>query len=241
MKRTRIALYDFVPYGAPELLEAGPTHLTRALTTATSGLVAAFALALCVSAWVAGHPGGRVVELNPGVFQLSPPPSILEHPPQQSAVLMPQITPPAGGVIVPVRDVVAPPDATFPSQIDLRTGPPSDTPTIGDGRIAPPPEPPAVTPGLNDFVYTDEAPAVVSRVIPAYPDLAREAGVDGVVRLRVLVGLDGRVKDVHVDSGSPLLQEAAVAAARQWVFTPALSSKHPVIVWVAIPVHFSLH
>jgi protein TonB len=62
-----------------------------------------------------------------------------------------------------------------------------------------------------------------------------------MVTLRVLVGLDGRVKDVSVDRGSPLLDAAAIAAARQWVFTPALSNGRPVMVWVAIPVRFSLH
>jgi len=39
----------------------------------------------------------------------------------------------------------------------------------------------------------------------------------------------------------PLLNDVALAAARRWVFTPALSNGKPVAVWTAIPFHFRLN
>jgi len=84
-------------------------------------------------------------------------------------------------------------------------------------------------------------PEPVTRVSPVYPDLAREAGVDGTVNVQALVGKDGKVKDVRVVKSIPMLDEAAKAAVRQWVFKPALSNNKPVAVWVGVPVKFSLH
>lgn len=93
----------------------------------------------------------------------------------------------------------------------------------------------------GDFVYTDELPAVVMRVAPEYPSLARDAGVEGTVVLWALVGLDGNVEDVRVHKSIPMLDGAALEAVQQWRFTPALANKHAVRVWVAVPVRFRLH
>ena len=49
MNRPRVSLYEFVPYGAPELLEVGESYLTRALATASSGLVVLFAIGVAGS------------------------------------------------------------------------------------------------------------------------------------------------------------------------------------------------
>jgi protein TonB len=237
MKRSRVTLYDFVPYGAPELLEVGEPYLTRAVTTATLGLVAAFALGLCISAWFTAHPGERTITLDP-TFRLEPPP-VLDPPPFRIPSL-PHVSQPFAGKPIPVPDVQATQDVLIPSQDELRQGSPADATANTGGDVAPIPAVEPV-PGVNDYVYYDEPPAVVTRVLPVYPDLAREAGVDGMVSLRVLVGRDGRVKDVRVDRSVPMLDEAAMAAVRQWVFTPALSNGRAVMVWVAVPVRFSLH
>jgi protein TonB len=71
--------------------------------------------------------------------------------------------------------------------------------------------------------------------------MAREAGVEGTVTLWALVDLDGSVKAVQVIRSVPLLDGAATAAVQRWRFTPALANGHPVRVWVAVPVRFSLH
>jgi len=96
-------------------------------------------------------------------------------------------------------------------------------------------------PKFGEYVYVEELPEAVTRVLPQYPDIAREAGVDGIVMVQALVGKDGGVKDTRVVNSIPMLDAAAVAAVKQWVFKPALSNNKPVAVWVAVPVKFSLH
>jgi len=75
---------------------------------------------------------------------------------------------------------------------------------------------------------------------PVYPDAAVQAGVHGVVILECLINPQGRVTDVKVLRGVPLLDEAAVAAARQWLYTPTLMDGVPVPVIMTVTVRFDL-
>jgi TonB family protein len=54
------------------------------------------------------------------------------------------------------------------------------------------------------------------------------------------VGTDGRVRRVQILESSVMFDSAAVQAARQWVYTPATSDGHPVVVWVRQAVSFVL-
>ena len=89
----------------------------------------------------------------------------------------------------------------------------------------------------------DQLPEPIRRVKPRYPELAYQAQVTGLVRVNLLVGKDGRVRDAVVDPKShvPMLDQAALEAARQWEFQPALVQGRPVAVWVALPFRFTLH
>ena len=100
--------------------------------------------------------------------------------------------------------------------------------------------PGGATPSGLQTAY-DVEPVIVSMEEPVYPDSAREKGVQGVVLVRVLVGEDGRVKDSLVIQSVPLLDEAAVAAARTAVFEPAMKDDRPVAVWMVIPIEYRLH
>jgi protein TonB len=236
VNRSRVALYEFMPYGAPELLEVGESHLTRALTTSSTSLCVLFALALGLSALAPHRAGPAPSSVIVDHFFLPPPPLDVPLIPRVPEL---QPAPPLHGVVPePVRDEIALPDASIPTQEQLSQQGQSERPLDGQSIAPPSVEKP---PSLDEFRLYDESPGVVTAVKPAYPDLAREAGVEGTVRLRVLVGTDGRVHDVHVDASVPLLDEAAVAAAGQWVFTPALANGHAVMVWIAIPIRFSLH
>lgn len=84
----------------------------------------------------------------------------------------------------------------------------------------------------------DEPPTPVSLVQPAYPEMAREAKIQGRVVLQVLVGADGRVKKVKVIRSIPYLEDASKNAVLRWVFKPALLKGHPVPAWVEVPVDF---
>jgi protein TonB len=78
---------------------------------------------------------------------------------------------------------------------------------------------------------------------PAYPPLMRRAGEEGRVLLRVLVTAEGTASEIRVigPSGSPLFDEAAVAAVRQWRFVPARRGETAVAEWAQVPIVFKLN
>lgn len=96
------------------------------------------------------------------------------------------------------------------------------------------------SPAPGEFVAFDELPVLLSHEQPAYPELAQEAGISGVVRVNVLVGKDGRVKRAIAVDGPELFRDAAVEAAKRARFKPALQGRNPVEVWVLIPFNFEL-
>jgi periplasmic protein TonB len=81
---------------------------------------------------------------------------------------------------------------------------------------------------------------LVNRVMPLYPPLARHARISGTVRLEGVISRDGRVVNLQVISGHPLLINAAVEAVRQWVYRPTLLNGQAVEVIAPIDVHFTL-
>ena len=167
----------------------------------------------------------------------APPPLTQNEPPPQVQIAQP-VAPPTVGVAVPVPDAEAPPEQTIASQEELQTATPG-VDTEDKIVVAPPTE--DEMPRLGEYVYTDELPVLITAVKPNYPDIARDAGVDGQVTVQALVGKDGHVKDAKVVKSIAMLDAAAVAAVKQFVFKPALANNRPVAVWVAVPVRFSLN
>ncbi|MET0645114.1 MAG: TonB family protein [Pyrinomonadaceae bacterium] len=78
----------------------------------------------------------------------------------------------------------------------------------------------------------------VSKPQPAYPPIAKAAGASGVVTVQILVDEEGNVISASAVSGHPLLQQAAVAAARQAKFSPTQLSGQPVQVSGVITYNF---
>jgi len=105
--------------------------------------------------------------------------------------------------------------------------------------VAPPPPPP---PMADEFVAYDTPPKLIKLVKPRYPDIARKAGIEGMVILKILVDVDGRVIKAKVlkSLGNVGCDEAAIEAAKQCLFEPALQRDKPVRVWVSYPVRFVL-
>jgi protein TonB len=96
-------------------------------------------------------------------------------------------------------------------------------------------------PSPDEYVAYEKEPELVSMNEPQYPELAREAGVEGTVLIRVLVGEDGFVKDQIIIQSVAMLDDAAASAAQTAVFKPALQKDKPVAVWMVIPIEFRLH
>ena len=87
---------------------------------------------------------------------------------------------------------------------------------------------------------TIEAAKLISRVQPAYPQLAIQARIQGNVVLHAIIGRDGQVSELQVLSGHPLLVSAAVEAVRQWRYSPTLLNGQAVEVETTITVSFVL-
>ena len=83
-------------------------------------------------------------------------------------------------------------------------------------------------------------PVKTSHVAPVYPYVARTARIEGVVVLEAVITAEGRVADVRIADSAPLLDEAALAAIRQWHYEPAQLNRMPVSLPVTISVTFSL-
>ena len=77
---------------------------------------------------------------------------------------------------------------------------------------------------------------------PVYPPRCLRMGIEGTVRLRVLVGEDGRPQDaaVRTSSGDAGLDQAALDAVRSWRFEPAKRDGVPLRAWCIVPITFSL-
>lgn len=238
--KNAVPLYEFMPYGAPELIESRQRHMGRALVLTCAAFLLLYALLGSLAPLIgAPHavPTMPTVEIitDLGLLRIDPPP-----PPPPSTTVHPRV--PDVGVPVPAPDVPdvpiepvapAPTGATTTGPIGS-TGPAGVGPATSAGETLPSPDAP---------VYVEQLPAVVKAVKPIYPGIAKDAGVEGLVMVKVLVGKDGRVLDVLlVDKFQvPMLNESALAAARQWVFTPGLDNGRPVSCWTVIPFRFRLH
>ncbi len=84
------------------------------------------------------------------------------------------------------------------------------------------------------------APKLVRQVKPAYPSVATQARVRGLVILEAQVDVHGAVKSLKVLRGPPLLEEAAMEAVRQWRYQPLLLNGEPREFILTVTVVFNL-
>jgi protein TonB len=108
----------------------------------------------------------------------------------------------------------------------------------GAGSGAPPP--PKLTPKRVTVGGNVQAARLINKVQPLYPPLARQTRISGTVKLHAIIGKDGTVQRLEVQSGHPLLVQAAQDAVRQWRYQPTLLNGEPVEVDTEIDVIFSL-
>jgi len=108
-------------------------------------------------------------------------------------------------------------------------------------NLPPPPPPPSEKAGK--FYAFDERPVLIKSVSPRYPELARQAGIEGTVLLRVLIDERGKVISATVLNSdvTDSMVRAAIAAAKQFRFKPAKQRMKPVKAAVAVPIRFRLN
>jgi periplasmic protein TonB len=101
---------------------------------------------------------------------------------------------------------------------------------------APRPAPSARPPRVSHMMEGN----LIHRVQPDYPLLAKQARIQGVVLLRAVIGTDGRIENLQVLRGHPMLVRAAVEAVRQWRYQPYVLNDQPVEVETEITITFTL-
>ncbi len=81
---------------------------------------------------------------------------------------------------------------------------------------------------------------LIHDVAPQYPPEAGRARIEGTVVLMAVIGTDGTVKDVRIESGLPILAQAAIDAVKQWRYKPYMIDGEPVEVDSRITINFTL-
>jgi len=117
---------------------------------------------------------------------------------------------------------------------------------IGSVPTAAPPPPPvkeapnAAAPQRIRVGGNVQQAKLIRQPKPVYPPLARQARIQGTVRLTAIISKDGTIQSLQVVSGHPLLVPAALEAVKQWIYQPTLLNGEPVEVITQIDVNFTL-
>jgi TonB family protein len=85
-----------------------------------------------------------------------------------------------------------------------------------------------------------EPGTLLRRVEPEYPPAAIRAGIQGTVRMRILIGTDGHVQNAWLISGHPLLYASAYRAVRLWLYEPLRIANDPVEAYHVLELQFRL-
>jgi periplasmic protein TonB len=235
-------------YGATELKAVYQKYWTRGLIIAVA-IHAAVVIGYYSPQWLRAL--GILAEEEPPPIMvrimkysdLGPPPSINNaNTPPPVSVSAP-VAKPTVGAPVPVPDAEASPEQTLATQTEMSQVAAPISEGAGDaGGVEIQQDikieddgPPA------DFVAVEKEPVVVRKVEPKYPELAMRAGLEGKVWVKIWVDKEGKAKQVVIlKSDAEIFNDAAIEAARQFVFTPAYMNNGPVSVWVSVPFKFKL-
>jgi protein TonB len=87
---------------------------------------------------------------------------------------------------------------------------------------------------------TVEEGLLIQKIMPIYPPIARAARIEGTVRLVATISKTGNIENLHVASGQPMLQQAALEAVSKWRYRPYLLDGQPVEVETTVDVIFML-
>jgi periplasmic protein TonB len=107
------------------------------------------------------------------------------------------------------------------------------------GNTAPPP-PPKAAPTRIRVGGNVQGAALVRKVDPVYPQIARTARVSGTVILHAIIAKDGTIQELQYISGPALLMRAAMDAVHEWRYKPTQLNGEPVEVDTTIQVVFTL-
>ena len=190
------------------------------------------------------------------VSDLQPPPPMDQNqpPPPPPPAFKPPAAPDVGEV-KKVKDEEAPRQKTFADQDLIKKATAKgaagegDTTGLSDPNIgfagagSGPVEPVDDGGDPPDFVAVEKDPEFVNRVQAAYPDMARKAGIEGKVIVKVLVGKNGKPEKAQIikNPGTDIFDESVINAVMNSTYTPAIQNGRPVKVWLMVPFSFKLN
>ena len=126
-----------------------------------------------------------------------------------------------GGILGGVPSAAPPPPPPPPKKEEKKAPPKQEGPVTIGGRV--------------------QAAKLIVHPDPIYPQIAKTARISGKVVLEAIIGENGHIESLHVVTGHPMLQQAALQAVRQWVYQPTLLNEQPVKVSTTIEVNFTLN
>ena len=122
------------------------------------------------------------------------------------------------------------------SDIDLRQELHSKSP---EAVSTPPPD--IEEEGALEFWMVEVQPTIIQTAVPEHPVIARQAGIEGVVTVMLVIGTDGRVENVRALAGPAIFHEEAIRTAYRMGFTPAYKNNMPVRVKTTQRIIFRLN
>jgi TonB family protein len=202
-------------------------------------------LAIFIAAIMLYFPEPNIIACGPGIpynekIGILPPQFYIPEKPVSTKINKPTI-----GIPVPGPEINTSIEALIPTNEDLAgLAPQTPITELGGGiyidtqKIID-----QAFPAVDSFFPVDEQPVQVTMVQPKYPELARKCGIECKVIVKVLIDKDGTVKKaiaqnpVENDLG---FEAAAIEAALQCTYRPAINNGMPIAVWVTYVVAFRL-
>jgi TonB family protein len=230
------------PYGAIELQRLAHRYLFIALGISIFIHLCVLSLYYLLPEFK-GHDIDRPIRDGGGCRLIIVPPTITEPLVPTVGSTTPRTINLKNANPVPVTDAKAPTDVEIPTQEALShagaavgddgvvdwTG--QSGVIVDDTEEAPP----------DAFVPVEKLPQIVHSAVPEYPPLALKADLMGRVIVRVWVDKQGRPREVRVwSSTNEIFNDAAIEAARKYIFVPAYMNAGPVSVWVSLAFNFKL-
>lgn len=171
-------------------------------------------------------------EIVTNVTQLPPPPPMTPPEPPKVATSAAPVEAPMVGKIKQVAE--APPEQTLATQQEIKQAIQQGAPQSGDSSCD----------TVVEFINCQNPPTIVSTPKLQYPEMARIAGIEGKIFIRVLIGDDGRAVKAEIVKRVPadgtMFDKEAVRIAMESRYTPGQQNGQKVKVWMTIPVRFTL-
>jgi len=226
----------------------------RSWTTATSFGLQAIVIGVLLTVPLlrtVGLPPGRVLP-TPISWGAPPPPAPPIHRDhgttlnQSNILVNTLLTPPSiPPHVAQIVETTAPPQVNYDGGSGVEggtgTGSRDGVWSAIDASLRPPVAMPAPPPTMRQFRTSSMLQgSLVHRVEPVYPPMARIARVQGAVILEAVISRTGRIENLRLLSGHPLLVPAAIEAVSQWRYRPYVLNGEAIEVETQITVNFIL-